>query len=933
MKRIFPALFIIIAISTYSAQAQHTKQVLKKTVISHFFTCALDEMLDTLSMQYKLPIFFEREAMHGFDVNNRFFSESLRDVLKFVCQENGLQYWVENDGTIYILQKPDDLPYLKRIKSFRKDVVLIKAAPLEEPKGPPKHFDFAINGRVTDENTGESLPGATVKVRHTQISTQTNISGNFTLLNVPSDTVALEVSFVGYQPDAFRLTPKNIDSTLTLSLFPSKNALTEVNINGKKAGVLNTDSKKVSVLQLAPAALDKLPNIGERDVMRAFQLMPGVSATNESSSGAYVRGGTPDQNLVMFDGFTVYQVDHLYGFFSAFNSNAVRDVEMYKGGFSSKYGGRLSAVTVITGKDGNKNETNIGGDLSLLSTNIYAETPIGSNSSLLVAARRSYQGPLYDKIFGQFNTSTTNNTPPGGGGGRFGGGGRPGAFNQVTPSSNFYDLNAKYVYTPSKQNTFALSVYNGADNLDNSRDMSLPAFSSTSSGSDITINDNSKSGNTGASLKWTSVLGRKLFANTLVSYSEFFSDRNRGTSGSVTDSGTTKYFNNGIVEHNLLRDLSLKSDWEYQATSKIKLLYGAYGSLLHIQYNYTQNDTSKLIQQDNRGTISGGYAELELDPTGKLHLQPGIRATYFSPTAKWYYEPRLSGTYQLTKEFNLKGAIGSFYQYTNQVVREDVVGGDKNFWVLANQSNIPVSKANHYIAGFNYETDEFLFNVEGYYKTLSNLTEYSIRQQGGATTRPGGFGGGATTTTTLTEDFYSGTGYAKGLEFLLQKKSGSYTGWISYTLGEAKSKFAAYGDSWFSSNQDITHEVKSINMYHLQRWSFSAVFIASTGHPYTAPLGSYTLTGLDGNKTTYLTISEKNSERLPAYHRLDLSATYDILKFDGAKTGSIGLSLFNVYNHVNSWYNEYYVQNNQVITTTVKYLGFTPNITLSLKWK
>lgn len=927
MKKLFLVLIVIFSISGYSAYAQHTKQVLKKTVISHFYTCALDELLDSLSMKYKLPIFFEREPIHKMDVNNRFFEETLQDVLKFVCRENGLQYWIENDGTIYILQKPDDLPELKKLKQFRKDIALVKPIMLEAPKGPPKRFSFSVIGRVTDENTGESLPGATVKVMHSNINTLTNISGNFTLLSVPTDTVALEVSFVGYQTDAFRLNSKNIDSTLTLSLLPTMNALNEVDINGKKPGVLNTDSKRVSVLQLAPAALDKLPNIGERDVMRAFQLMPGVSATNESSSGAYVRGGTPDQNLVTFDGFTVYQVDHLYGFFSAFNANAVRDVELYKGGFSAKYGGRLSAVTVITGKDGNKNETNIGGDISLLSTNIYAETPIGSNSSLLVAARRSYQGPLYDKLFGQFNTSTTNNSPPGGGGGGRGfGGGGGGRFMQVTPSSSFYDLNAKYVYTPSKQNTFALSIYNGADNLDNSRQMTLPAFNSTASSSDITVNDNSKSGNTGGSLKWTSIVGRKLFANTLISYSEFFSDRNRGTSGSVVDSGITTSFSNGMVEHNLLRDFSIKSDWEYQATPKIKLLYGGYGSLLHIQYAYTQNDTSKLINQDNRGTISGGYAEFELDPTTKFHIQPGIRETYFSPTGKVYTEPRLSATYQLTKEFNLKGAIGRFNQYTDQVTREDITGGDRNFWVLANNSNIPVSTAQHYIAGFNYETKDFLFNVEGYYKNLTGLTEYSIRQTGG-----GAFSANASQT--VTEDFYNGVGYARGIEFMLQKKSGKYTGWISYTLGQAKSQFDAYGPAYFSSTQDITNEFKSINMYHLQRWSFSAVFIASTGHPYTAPLGSYTVAGLDGNKTTYLTISAKNGERLPAYHRLDMSATYDILKFDGAKTGSIGLSLFNVYNHVNTWYNEYYIQNNQVTTTTVKYLGFTPNITLSLKWK
>jgi hypothetical protein len=930
MKKHFLVLILISVSFGYTAQAQHTKQVLNKTIISHFYTCTLDKLLDTISTTYKIPIFFERDSLSKLDVNNRFFEESLRDVLKFVCRENNLQYWIENDGTIYVLEKPDDLPRLKKLKKTSKEVSLATAKVLEAPKGPPHRFNFTVIGRVTDQNTGESLPGATVKIMHTDISTQTNISGNFTLVKVPSDTVALEVSFVGYQNDAFRLNNKNIDSTLNLALFPTMNALNEVDVNGKKQGVLNTDSKKVSVLQLAPSALDKLPNIGERDVMRAFQLMPGVSATNESSSGAYVRGGTPDQNLVTFDGFTVYQVDHLYGFFSAFNSNAVRDVELYKGGFSVKYGGRLSSVTVITGKDGNDKETNIGGDISLLSTNIYAEMPIGDNSSLLVAGRRSYQGPLYDKLFGQFNTTTTNNAPPGGGpsgGRRFGGG-----FNQVTPASNFYDVNAKYVYSPSKQNTFAVSIYNDADNLNNSRELNFPSFSDLTQSSDITINDYLRSGNTGASVKWTSIIDRKLFSSSMISYSEFFSDRNKGTSGTVTDSSITTSINNGVLEHNLLRDFSAKSDWEYQATSKIKLLYGGFGSLLHIQYAYTQNDTSKLISQDNRGLITGLYTELELDPTSKLHIQPGVRETYFSPTGQIYTEPRLSATYQLTKEFNLKGATGQFNQYTDLVTREDVTDGDRTFWVLANNSNIPVGTAQHYIFGFNYETNDFLLNVEGYYKNLQGLTEYSIRQLGG------GGGGGrpfamAATTTSITENYYNGIGYARGIEFLLQKKSGAYTGWLSYTLGQAKDKFDAYGPDYFSASQDITNEVKSINMYHLQRWSFSAVFIASTGHPYTAPLGAYTVVGLDGNKTTFLTISDKNGERLPAYHRLDMSATYDLLKFDGAKVGSIGLSLFNVYNHVNTWYNEYYIQNNQVTTTTVKYLGFTPNITLSLKWK
>ena len=391
-------------------------------------------------------------------------------VLDKVCRVNNLHYWIESDGTLYILQNTDDLARLKSINQISHTSVGPANVVFEKPKIPPMHFLFTISGRVIDQSSGGALPSATLRIRNTNLTTTTNTDGNFTLFNVPSDTCVIEVSYSGYQNDYFRLTAKNINDNLVLSMYKALNTLNEVTINGKKSGIMNTDTKKVGVLQLSPANLDKLPSIGEKDIMRAFQLMPGVGATNESSSGAYVRGGTPDQNLVVFDGFTVYQVDHLYGFFSAFNSNALKDVQLYKGGFSSIYGGRLSSVTEINGKDGDRNSFNAGIDLSLLSVNMFMETPVNDKSSLLIAFRRSYQGPLYDKIFKQFNVSTIQGGP--GGGGPPGGGG--GGFMESTiPASHFYDADIRYNYHPDKNNSFVWSLYTGTDLTDNSRTLGL----------------------------------------------------------------------------------------------------------------------------------------------------------------------------------------------------------------------------------------------------------------------------------------------------------------------------------------------------------------------------------------------------------------------------------------------------------------------------
>jgi hypothetical protein len=947
---------------TVIANAQTTGQILKKNKLDRFVARPMDDLLDTLSVNYGLRFVFERDSLHRYDVVERFFNEPLNKVLAKVCRQFDLHYWVDASGAIYILQDVDDLARLKQIAATikplpppvktvtaqadttdeqdvealydkdgkRKREVSRKRAqpqalavqkPVEPLPSPPEnkvHLLVTVSGKVINQSSGEPLPSATVRVHDTPLSVSTNSDGAFTIFRVPSDTCTLDISFSGFQPYSFKLDPGKLVLPLVLGLYPSLSTLNEVTILGQKSGVMNTDVKKVGVLQLSPANLDKLPSLGEKDVMRAFQLMPGVGATNESSSGAYVRGGTPDQNLVVFDGFTIYQVDHLYGFFSAFNSNAIKDLQLFKGGFSAQYGGRLSSVTEINGKEGNKNNTIFGVDLSLLSVNAFMETPVTSNSSLVLAIRRSYQGPFYDKIFKQFNTSSGFSGGPGGPGGGPGGFGE-----QTTPASHFYDANIRYTNHLDQNDILTWSFYSGSDKTDNSRQLQLPSFLGSGTAPDIT--DYTKYGNLASSLKWFRQWNSSVYSNTYLTYSSYFNNRERGTTGGYTDDeGQEQSFSTSTVEKNNLYDIGIKSDWVWTMQNQLKLKYGVFASRQHINYDYVQNDTSHLINQHNTALLGGLFAELEYDPTNTLHLQPGIRMTQFGPTGRFYAEPRFSASYVLNDNYTLKFATGQFYQFMNEVTRDDIADGNRQFWVLSNNSSIPVGRSRHLMGGISYENDQFLLDIEGYYKWLNGLTQYTITQTG--------FGPGRGTPA-IQEDFYSGTGRAKGIEVLLQKKLGNYTGWLSYTLADAENKFAVYGTNFYPADQDIRHEFKAINMYHYSRWNFAAVFIFSTGHPYTAPLSTYSITNADGTRQTYFNVSGKNAERLPDYHRLDLSATYDLLKINGDKIGSIGLSLFNVYNHVNTWYREYYLQNNAAVTTNVNYLGFTPNITLSLRWK
>lgn len=787
--------------------------------------------------------------------------------------------------------------------------------------GEPSRKNYTISGAVKDKTTGETLPFANILIEGTTQGTTSNQDGYFTLRNVPTDTAVLVAKYVGYFEKKIYLTPAMPEKGFQIELIPANN-LKALDVIVTKEDVVLSKENDVSVVKMTPKKLEKLPNLGEKDVMRSFQLMPGVSAANESSSGLYVRGGTPDQNLVLFDGFTVYHVDHLYGFFSAFNTNALKDVQLYKGGFQSKFGGRLSSVTEITGKEGNQKKFNIGGDISLLSFNAFVEIPIGTKFSSIITYRRSYKGFLYNKIFNKFNndgeeeeeTSSSTPGPPGGRGG----------FSQSEPSSYFYDLNGKFTYRPNDKDILSLSFYNGADKLDNST--SSPDFGGGSSNFSFETTDITDYGNIGSSVKWSRKWTDRLYGNTIFSYSNYYSERDRSQlRTTINANDDTTETSTGVFENNDLRDFSLKSDYELDLTNHLKVQFGGFASYYDIQYDYSDNDTAYILNKKNTGVLAGGYLQSEVEfLSGIINLQPGIRYSYYEPNKTSYYEPRFAANINATDKLHLKAATGKYYQFATKVTREDILSGNKEFWLLADGNSIPVSSANHYIAGLEYNAKKWLFSIEGYYKTLSDLTEYSLRFN----TSPEG--------TDYQENFYSGDGYSRGVEFLVQRKSGKLNGWVSYTLGEARSQFDVYGENYIYANQDVRHEFKAVAMYNYKRFDFSATWVYASGRPYTSPSGAYTVTLLDGSEQEYFTVTSKNGLRLADYHRADISVTYKLLtgsKEDKMRKeiGSIGFSIFNIYNRKNIWYKQYTIEDGSIYETDVNYVGFTPNLTLSLK--
>lgn len=891
-------------------------------VTDRFSQATLHEVYQTFIKRYKINISYDSNYCKKRYFSYIFSKTPLPLAIEITTRDPGntltrldrLSFQI--DAAMKITIKRDRTSSL-----YAEDGSFLQEIPVQKKyEGPPQKKNYRISGTVVDVTSGEPLPFVTVGIPGTTLGTVSNADGFFTLLNVPTDTVTISANYIGYIPREIYLNPEMQTNDFQIELYPtSTTRLSEVIVTANREDMMQMSSENLSMVKLSPSKLAQLPNVGEKDVMRTFQLMPGVSASNESSSGLYVRGGTPDQNLVVYDGFTIYHVDHLYGFFSAFNANAVKDVQLYKGGFESKFGGRLSSVMELTGKEGNKKQFNLGGDISLLSGNLFTEIPLTENISILAAWRRSWKGPIYNWIFDSFNQSddeTEEQQQP-----MMGRGGGPNA--QTKTTSYFSDLNTKITFKPTSKDNLSYSYFYSIDKLDNSTSFTAPegfgggGFAGLSNGT----TDLTRYGNVGMSLKWSRKWNDKLYGNTLVSYSNYYSERDRSNERTTTDSlGEESTVKTGILENNDLTDVSVKSDYEWNLFKGNDLGFGIFGTDYSINYTYSQNDTSDVLARTGDGMLGGGYIQDKMTFFNKrIELKPGIRFSYFDITEKIYWEPRLSAGVKITDKLSLKGSYGQFYQFANRITREDILSGSKDFWILSDESKVPVSASTHYIAGLSYETRDFLFSAEAYKKDLRDISEYSLRF---SSTR---------SSTTVDESFYTGYGYAKGLELLVQKKTGKFTGWVSYSFGEARNHFDVYGDGYFAANQDVTHEFKAVGVYKFKRWDFAATWVYATGRPYTAPAGSYSITLLDGSTEDYFTVTTKNSLRLPDYHRLDLSASYHIFNASKKDIGYLSLSIFNAYNQTNTWYKQYYISDGSVIESDVNYLGITPNLTLSLK--
>ncbi len=746
---------------------------------------------------------------------------------------------------------------------------------------PPTHTLYAqeatISGTITDKSNGEALIGVRLAVfTDTTLAAKplrqarTNKYGFYSLAALPEGTYFLLAESFGYARVLRKISLPLAQERFNLALTPKDIRLNDVAIEAKRP----LSPTAISTIEISPQRIKQLPAIGsETDILRSLQLMPGVKAGSELSSGLFVRGGSPDQNLTLLDGVPMYNPGHLLGIFSAFNADAISDIRLYKGVFPAEFGGRLSSVLDITMREGNRERFGGKADISFLTSRLTLEGPIGEKASFLLTGRRMY----YDLIARAFNGDRIQ-------------------------TYSFYDLTAKLNFTLSDRDKLFVSGYFGRDEI-------IPYGRPG-------IQTAIEWGNATAHLRWTHIFSPTLFSTVSASYTNyqfFFGDR---TQGDV--SKTQRIFQS----RSRIDDMNAKAELQWTPTQEHQIKTGVEATMHRFQNFLYGGFYGNLPQQPpaSEGEIASAmetsvYAQDEWSITPEFIASLGVRGTYFSNGQHVRLEPRLSAVYKLTPDVSLKGGYGITHQFL-QMASQGAVSLPTETWFPAT-AGAPPSRSTQIAGGAEvYLFDrEFLLTGEAYYKTMENLYEFREDAE---------FGSGAPLASQLTR----GNGTAYGFEVFLNKQIGQWTGWIGYTLSWTERQFDELnGGKPFVARFDRRHEIQVTANYKLNDvWDFGAVFVYGSGQPMTMPVGfaNFYLTAPDNrlresDDFPYLSggvpqyghyiYSERNGVRMSPYHRLDLSANHKFTWFNLPFTLSI--NVYNVYARNNPYlfYVGYYVPN------------------------
>ena len=732
--------------------------------------------------------------------------------------------------------------------------------------------NVSISGYLTDGSSGEALIGATVYDYNSGKGSSSNNYG-FYSLTIPADSVRLRYSYVGFQSQEVALL---LNTNLTRDVALS--GLTELE-GVEIVGTREDQMRERSQMSTIDVSLDKVKALpvllGERDVLKTIQLLPGVQSGSEGSSGLYVRGGGPDQNLILLDGVPIYNASHLFGFFSIFNTDAINSAKIIKGGFPAEYGGRLSSVIDLRMKEGNNKEIRGEGGIGLISSRLTIEGPIvGDKTSFMVSGRRTYIDVLTRPIIRSQG--------------------------DVDGGYYFYDLNAKVNHKFSDKSRLYLSGYFGRD-----RFFALDEYKSE--GANTTYEDRFESalqwGNAIAALRWNYVFNPRLFSNTTITYSQYNFGVFNESEFRTVESGTTTEGFSKIEYLSGIEDYSAKIDFNFIPSPDHYIKFG--GAYIYHTFKPGINRFTDRTESTSRDTSYGSsnilanefytYIEDDFRVTDRIKINGGLHFSGFNVQNTTYFslQPRFSGRYLLNELTSVKLSYAHMAQYLHLLTNSGI-GLPTDLWVPPTE-NIKPQLAHQVATGISRNVaKDYEVTFEAYYKTMQNLIEY----RDGAS-----FLGNSSDWQTKVE---SGRGWSYGGEVLVEKKEGKTTGWIGYTLSWTNRQFENlnFGET-FPYRYDRRHDI-SVAVTHTfsERVDVGLVWVYGTGNAVSLPTERYQGMNDFGNifssNREIGHIESRNNYRMPAFHRLDLGVNFHKKTRYGSRTWSFGL--YNAYSRQNPFF-------------------------------
>lgn len=727
-----------------------------------------------------------------------------------------------------------------------------------------------ISGYIKETGSGESLTGVNIYIPSLKTGAVTNTYGFYSLTVQSSDTVELFFSYIGYRTETKKIVPAgNIE--LNIELQPNL-LLGEVTITAETSE-RPSQSVQMSNIRVQLSQVKNLPALlGEKDILKVLQLMPGVQKGMEGSSGMYVRGGGPDQNLIILDDAIVYNASHLFGFFSLFNGDALKSVELIKGGFPARYGGRLSSVIDINMKDGNKEEWHGDAGIGLISSRLMIEGPIKKDkSSILISGRRTYADLMLKPIIKASGENT---------------------------GYYFYDLNAKVNYDFGRNNKIYLSSYFGRDR-----------FYLKSNDQEITDDVGFNWSNATATLRWNHLFNSRLFSNTSFVFSNYtFKIYDKYKYPAEQKDYYAEY-------HSGISDFTLKFDLDFIPNPRHIIKAG----LITISHNFTPYAYVELDQlnrvdfSDTRRTVSqesGLYLEDTWQPFEKLRINGGMRFSHFIAGGRNYFfpEPRLSTAFRFKKDLAVKASYSEMNQFIH-LLSNSGVNLPTDLWVPATDKVEP-QHSRQLAAGIvkDFLNQAFSVSTEVYYKRMNNVIGYkegaTFMQLNDAS---------SSSEISWEDNVTSGDAWSYGAEFLLQKKTGKLTGWIGYTLSKTEMQLDSvnFGRKFYA-RYDRRHDISLVAVYEIsERITLSGTWVYGSGAAVTLPFSEYEITPhnqvkdpfrpqMGSHPVSVLNYGERNNFRMGSYHRMDAGIQFRKQKKRYERIWEI--SVYNLYNRRNPFF-------------------------------